>query len=395
MANSTNSGIIEELDRIKSKLKPPSIAVIGRTGSGKSSLIKAIFKLDDDQIKAGAGFPQTEFYKRYPNPYDKTIPILLYDSPGYEAHKTDNFLKDTISFLKEKATVESNSIDDKIHLVWHVIHAGLARFEYFDRTVIETVSSLGIPVVIVLNQCDTAKVQELAALKKTISELKLPKKAVYDTIEVAADPLPMCGKPFGLDNLVKTSIEMIPEIYTDAFVVAQQVNIKDKKKVAWTYVVAAVGVCFASAYIPVPGSVPGSVLAVQTGLLTSISEVYNVRNYISTKINVTTFTLTTALSIVATGIVDVISTALFWITPLWVTSETINGAVAATYITVVGLAMIATLEALSLKFLQSEMNQEQINEFFKERFREELKRFSKINISSPSDLALIQKQYID
>lgn len=223
-----NSDITEELRKIKDKLKPPSIALIGRTGAGKSSLIKAIFKLDDTQIGTGAGFPQTQYYKQYPYPYDETVPILLYDSPGYEAHKTDDFLADTISFLQKKALMDKGATDDKIHLVWHLIHAGLARFEYFDRTVIETVSSLGIPVIIVLNQCDIAKPAEIAGIKKAINELNLPETSVHAIIEVAADP--KFGDPSGLDDLVKTSINMIPEIYSGAFIVAQQINVKAKKR---------------------------------------------------------------------------------------------------------------------------------------------------------------------
>lgn len=391
-----NSEIVEELKKVKAGLKPPGIAVIGKTGTGKSSLIKAIFKLDDSQIKTGAGLPQTQFYERYPSVYDESVPIFLYDSPGYEADKTKEFMEDTISFLKEKALVDNTSKSkeekERVHLVWYVMSA-VARIEYFDRKVIEEIASLKVPSIIVLNQCDIAKPKQISEIKKTIDELALPEAFVHQVIEVSADPKD--GESFGLDDLVKFSIEMIPETYSNAFILAQQINVKAKKKVAWAYVAAAATACFASAYIPIPGSTPAAVLTVQTGLLTKISEVYNVRKYLDPKIALATFTLSTALTVAATTVLDIASTAVFLATPLWVTGETASGATAATYTVVSGLAMISTLEALSVQFLSSDMNKEEINKFFKAKFKEDLARYSEISISNPSDLTSIKKRYVD
>lgn len=135
-------------------------------------------------------------------------------------------------------------------------------------------------------------------------------------------------------------------------------------------------------------------LAAQTGLLEAISSVYNVRKYIPS--GVTTFTVSTVITIVATGIVDFVSTSLMFTFPaLFVVGEAVAGATAATYIIIVGLAMISTLEALAIKFLNSEMNKEEINQFFKQKFTEDLRRYSDIKVSSRSDIERIKEQYID
>ncbi|MBH8555901.1 50S ribosome-binding GTPase [Nostocaceae cyanobacterium CENA357] len=384
--------ISQELQNIKDKLKPPSIAILGRCGAGKSSLIKAIFGLDDSQIGTGAGFPQTQYYKKYPYPDDESTPIILYDSPGYEADRTSEFLQDTTIFLKEKSLTNPDYIDEKIHLIWYLINAGSARIEYFDKSVIETVGVLGIPVIIVLSQCDRAKPKEIAALKAAINELKLPN--AFKILEVSADPND--GKPFGLKELVNDSIEMIPSIYSEAFIVSQTVNIKAKKKVAWKMVAAAATACFGSAYVPIPGSSPASVLISQTGLLAAISEVYNLRKYMDVKASLATFTTSTLLAVIGTSIIDFVSTALVVIfPPLFIAIETISATVAASYIVVVGLALISTFEKMSINYIQSKDNIEGIKDFFEKSFKENMKQFSSINIKKQSDINDIKNKYID
>lgn len=58
-----------------------------------------MFRLNDEQIKVGAGFPQTMYYKKYPYPTDENLPVILYDSPGFEPSKTDEWLKDSLQFI--------------------------------------------------------------------------------------------------------------------------------------------------------------------------------------------------------------------------------------------------------------------------------------------------------
>ncbi|MUG94097.1 ATP-binding cassette domain-containing protein [Scytonema sp. UIC 10036] len=55
--------ITEELKEKIKELESPNIAVLGRTGTGKSTLIKKIFGIEDEQDGApqtGSGLPITQ-----------------------------------------------------------------------------------------------------------------------------------------------------------------------------------------------------------------------------------------------------------------------------------------------------------------------------------------------
>ncbi|MBE9211727.1 50S ribosome-binding GTPase [Plectonema cf. radiosum LEGE 06105] len=384
--------IEQELQKIQDKLKPPSIAILGRSGAGKSSLIKAIFNLNDIQIDTGAGLPKTQHYRKYPHPEDENTPVILYDSPGFEADKTDVFLEETITFLSERIPSNPDN-NEKIHLIWYLIHAGLGRIERFDEKVIQTASSLGIPVIIILSQSDIAKKKETEQLNEAINKLQITN--TFDILKISSEPLH--GEPFGLEELVDISIKKIPEIYTKAFIISQTVNIKEKRKVAWMIVSAVAGACFGSAFIPVPGSSPAAVIISQTSLLKVIAQVYNFNKIFDGKTYFATFSISTLLAILGTSIVDAVSTTLLPLPTAFFALETVSATVASSYIVAVGLALIFTFEKLLLSNLESKDSQESIKDFFKKTFSIKFNEFTNhdITIRGKSDLDNIRKKYIE
>lgn len=382
--------IEKELSQIKERLKPPSITVIGGSGAGKSSLIKTVFNLSDEEIGVDSGFPQTQYYQKYPYPEDPSFPIILYDSPGYEPGKTNEWLQDTIEFLTSRSTTDS--VDEKIHLIWYVISASAARIFYFDKEAIETATSLGLPVIVVLSKCDIAKDEQKSRLKSSIKELRL--NNLVKIIEISAAPL--YGEKFGLEELVNDSIEMIPKGYTEAFISAQVISIKKKRKVAWAFVSGAAASCFSAAYIPVPGSTPAAILTTQTTLIPILFRIYNIQRISTLKSALVTFSASTILTLLGTTIMDGVSTfAVLLFPPLFIAGEAVSGGTAATYIVIIGLSYISTLESISTAYLESEINAEDIESFFKKKFTEELKKYSRIKISRKSDIDRIGKEYID
>ncbi len=392
-----NNEIDQELKKIEERLKPPSIALIGRTGAGKSGLIKAIFGLNDNEIKVDVGLPVTKCYQRYPNPYNPDIPIILYDSPGYEASKTDDFLEDTLKFLREKSLSNTQSVDDSIHLVWYLIHAGLTRIEYFDKEVIQTALSLKIPIIIVLSQCDIAKQQELSKLKKKLSEVLADIEQTANTqlkiMEVSADPIP--GKKVsGLEELTEASIKAIPESYSEAFIRAQAVNVKLKRRVAYSLVGTAAGICFGSAFVPIPGSTTVSIIATQPTLLASLAKVYNLDRLLDKGAATASIAFAGLLAIAGTTILEVATTVFSAISPgFFIAGESLAGGVAASYILAIGLAFTSTLEAISINYLNSNMNKEEITTFFKRKFSSELKKYQK-EVQQKSDIKMM-KEFIE
>ncbi|MCL2924087.1 MAG: hypothetical protein MGF17_05500 [Trichodesmium sp. MAG_R04] len=117
---------------------------------------------------------------------------------------------------------------------------------------------------------------------------------------------------------------------------------------------------------------------------------------ITVKSALATLSVTTVLTLVATTATDIISATLALIfPPLFAFGEAVSGSVAATYIVIVGLAYISTLEAVSVSYFNSSINKKEVEEFFKDKFSEELKKYSSIKISQKSDLEKYKKMFID
>ena len=67
-----------ELKTVLDKMSPPNIAVIGRTGAGKSTLINKVF--GSDLAKTGVGLPVSDAFVRYPEFLDEKPLVVVFGS---------------------------------------------------------------------------------------------------------------------------------------------------------------------------------------------------------------------------------------------------------------------------------------------------------------------------
>ncbi|NEQ87183.1 MAG: hypothetical protein F6K26_46290 [Moorea sp. SIO2I5] len=158
--------INDELKNILEEMKAPNIAIIGKTGTGKSTLINKVFGVE--KAETNAGWPVTQSFKLYTPDHssvDTRKPINLYDSAGYEANKEQEFKENLFNFLNTK---QSEGLPSQIHLIWYVINAVSKRFEDFDADIINEINRLKIPVIIVLSQCDIVSNEDINKLANVI-----------------------------------------------------------------------------------------------------------------------------------------------------------------------------------------------------------------------------------
>jgi predicted GTPase/uncharacterized protein (DUF697 family) len=376
------TSVTEAIANVINNIQAPNILVIGGTGTGKSSLINAVFGAD--LAKVGAGFPVTQGFNFYSNGL-----VNIYDSAGYEADQAIVFVKDIFKFLRDKHT---GGIEKQIHIVWYVINASSARVQSFDIDIINQFSKYGIPVIIVLSQVDRARKEELNAIKSALLDFDIT--ALDDVIEVSAAPLIIRGKPicepFGLEELVDKTIKQLPEIYADAVRIAQIVDLKSKRELAWKLIAAAAVTNFGSAFIPLPGLSTGTTLAVQASLPISIASVYGLedarkflhKSYkeISTEALVGFVGATVGFDFLR-GVVPIIGSA-------------IAGGTAATVIVITGLAYASTFEAMAKAHIDPK-DSEAIQEFFSDNFRNQLKKYSDVVIKTTKDLAKVKDRFLD
>ncbi|MBO3458923.1 GTPase domain-containing protein [Aetokthonos hydrillicola Thurmond2011] len=378
--------ISEEIKEKIKELKSPNIAVIGRTGTGKSTLINKVFGIEF--AKTGAGLPITDTFCRFP-PEDSDIiyPVTIYDSPGYEVAKQIEWVKKVLEFIEEKQN--SRELEKHIHLIWYVINASSARVEQFEKDILDKIASKHVPAIIVLSQCDRATPEEIEGIETALEQFDL--KKVYSVINISAKPLPnpVNGKPicppFGLPELLNKTIELLPKIYSEAIIIAQKTDLKLKRKEAWKYVRSAAILCFSVGFIPVPGTTPATAIASQTALCLQITSIYGYKEQGEFILTISDATAASLCNILVTSVTDIIGV---FFPPV----NAFSGVVSASFIVVVGLTYISVFENLT----KSKINdKEAIEEFLKEEFKKQFKKHAYININSPEALEIIRKEYIE
>lgn len=217
----------ERLD--KDDLPVANIMVAGITGTGKSTLINAVF--GDNMAATGSGKPVTEHIDEY-NKED--IPIHIWDTVGLEldSEKTKQSIKSIKSTIASKA--ESNDQYDRIHAIWYCINSGSNRYQGAELEFIKELHSIGVPFIIVLTQCSGDE-NEVNMFEREIRKINASMKMEdIQIVQVLALPVKYRGMPtpipsFGLDELVNTTLKMLPSFIKNGFIAAQRVSQTEKR----------------------------------------------------------------------------------------------------------------------------------------------------------------------
>ena len=360
--------MISKIDQVKGfldQLNAPNIAVIGLTGVGKSTLINTIF--GTEIAPTGSGKPVTTEYKKYsPKALDLDLPVILYDSPGYEPGTGEPvFVNSTIDFLNEQS---KKGKEEQIHLVWYVISASSARLTKADINLLTEINNKLIPAIIVLSQSDRASNRERADVKSAIEQTSFNK--VYDVIEVASLILENgkeVYKPFGIKTLLNKTEGLLPEIYSEAVVIAQIVDIESKKELALKYIKEASIGCLAGGVSPIPLSAPTSIVSSLVYMYSKIMAIYG-HTKLGLLLGLSGITTGGVLSIITDGIVDSFSLVFPGI-------SVFSGSAAATFTFISGIAFANTCEKLAISDIKGNTNE--VRTQLRQIFAEEFDRVSK------------------
>lgn len=226
-----------------SELPVANIMVAGITGTGKSTLINAVFGAE--MAATGTGRPVTEHIDEYEN---GNIPIHIWDTVGLELDSEKT--RGSIQSIKETIASKSDSTDlyDRVHAIWYCINSGSNRYQGAELGFIKELYSIGVPFIIVLTQCsgDEDEVNAFEAeIRKINEEMGMSDIRI---VQVLAMPVKYRGMPtpipaFGLDTLVNVTLELLPDFIKSGFIAAQKVSQEEKRKaceeIIYTYVRAA------------------------------------------------------------------------------------------------------------------------------------------------------------
>lgn len=250
-----------------------NLAIFGKTGVGKSTLINAIF--DEDVAETGIGAPVTKGSKIY---IDKIGHLGLVDTQGLEVGKDD---REIIAEL-DKAIKQMRKLPtaEQIHLAWYCVRGMDRRFEEAEADFIRRLDKLDLPVILVLTQVprrDGAYHPDAVQLADHIRELGLP---IVDgrpfLTNAKADPF-TGTEQHGLMEVLDASFRVAPEGAELALTAAQAIDQKRKAWAAQRDIVIASGSAATAAAVPIPFSDAAVLVPIQLGLMARIAHIYKIK----------------------------------------------------------------------------------------------------------------------
>lgn len=187
--------------------------LIGKTGTGKSSLANYIF--NTDIFSASAGKPVTNWENNFQwHSIDIcNIKVNVFDSVGLEPDNFDNWKNKLLEFLKNKQA--NNSPNEHIHTLFYVVNAAGARIEDNEFEILRKIQSeFKLSTAIVLTNCDSATDDQIEKLEnlvneKNIKELKLVNVCSISKKTRAGKEIKPFGRDEALEILLSSSYEKV------------------------------------------------------------------------------------------------------------------------------------------------------------------------------------------
>ena len=204
-----------------------NIMVAGITGTGKSTLLNAIF--GQDLAATGRGRPVTEHIDEYQG---GDIPIHIWDTVSFELDSAKT--KESIRAIRQTIADKADSQDqfDRVHAIWYCINSGSNRYQGAELEFIKNLHSIGVPFLIVLTQC-IGNPDDVDQFEKQIRDINNSMGMTdIDIVQVCAMPFNLRGftiDAFGLDTLVDKTLEKLPDFIKGGFVAAQKVSKSQKR----------------------------------------------------------------------------------------------------------------------------------------------------------------------
>jgi uncharacterized protein (DUF697 family)/GTP-binding protein EngB required for normal cell division len=280
-----------------------NLAIFGKTGVGKSTLVNAIFGA---QIAAtGIGEPVTRAEHLYLH-QSGTLGVL--DTRGLEVGR-DNAtliaeLRDYLHGMRRKP------LADQLHVAWYCVRAGDRRFEATEADFVRALHDLGLPVIMVLTQVPRANGRvhpDSEALAASIAALDLPIQdgLIHYTMALADE---FTGQTaYGLQEVLDATFRGAPDGVAHAITAAQRIDFDRKRDRAEIAIKAATGAATTAGASPIPFSDAAILVPVQIGMMASIAVTYGITLERSTAASIAaTAAATTAGRSLATNLIKFI-----------------------------------------------------------------------------------------
>ena len=248
-----------------------NLAIFGKTGVGKSTLINAIF--GSEVAATGTGRPVTlkTAYYEHPSGY-----FGMYDSEGIEVgQEGDQILAKFRSLIEER---KRGPVSEQIHVIWYCVRAADLRFEDAQAEFVRQLAADGVPVLFVLTQVQTRDGEihpEVRKLAESVMERDLPLAGGNRVFFTMAQPDDFGGFPaHGLRDLLDATFRVAPDAVEAALTAAQKIDLERKVRKARTYIKAAAATAAGIGATPIPIADAALLVPVQVGLMAKIAAIF-------------------------------------------------------------------------------------------------------------------------
>jgi uncharacterized protein (DUF697 family)/GTP-binding protein EngB required for normal cell division len=354
----------------KDELGRFNLAIFGKTGVGKSTLVNAIF--GNDVAKTGIGEPVTTEENLYIHDTDF---LSVLDTRGVEVGvDNDKIIRELSEYI---TSMRRKPMSDQLHIAWYCVRFGDRRFEDTEAEFVRQLHKLGLPVILVLTQVpmrDGVMHHDVEVLVDAIKSRGLP---IYENtvFPVMAKADPFIGEEHGLIELLDATFRAAPEGVRGAINAAQKIDQERKRREATVIVKAAAGAAAAAGATPIPFSDAVILVPIQMTMMAKISQAYGMSLERSTAV-----TLAATAAATATGRSVVTSLIKFVPGAGTVAGGTIAAGVASTITYAMGLAWLAVCERLArgeLVTASGALDNETIRRVFLSEFKSQVRRRKK------------------
>ncbi len=262
-----------EFDKQAMQLGRFNLALFGKTGVGKSTLVNAVFGAD--VAATGVGAPVTLTSHLY---MDTRGSLGVIDTRGLEIGKDDKQLLDELSKVVKQ--MRKRRIDEQIHVAWYCIRGLDRRFEDAEADFIKKLHKLSIPIILVMTQVpmrDGVFHPDAVTLARQIGQRGLPIVGDRVFMTFAMRDQFTGQSPYGLMELLQATFRVAPEAVHGALAAAQTIDLAAKARAARTHITATVAASAAAAASPIPFSDAAVLVPLQLAMMGRIAHLYNIR----------------------------------------------------------------------------------------------------------------------
>ncbi len=259
-----------EFDKQAAELGRINLAIFGKTGVGKSTLINAIFS--EPVAATGIGAPVTAGSHLY---LDKRGTLGVIDTRGLEIGRDDaELIKEVTRAVKDG---RGKPLSEQIHVAWYCVRGMDRRFEDVEESFVRALDGLGIPVLVVLTQVPMRDGQyhpDAVELARYIESKRLPIVGGRPFMTYAMRDQFTGQPPHGLMDVLTATFQVAPDAVRAALAAAQTIDLALKASQSRKAIGAGTAAAAAAAAIPIPFSSATVLVPIQLGMMARLAHLH-------------------------------------------------------------------------------------------------------------------------